>query len=146
MSREDVTALGVRPRLPRDFSRSGAPIGNAGQHEQKIGETVEVPDYQFGNVGVPTQRDHASLGAPAHRAGEVEGSGLRRAPGKDETPQRIELARTIIDRPFELTNPGVVDLRLLQLLRHFLPVGRGEERANAEQVPLDPDDQLIDAG
>ena len=39
----------------------------------------------------------------------------------------------------------VVDARLLEMLRHLLAVGRGEQRADGEQVALDGHEHLVDA-
>jgi hypothetical protein len=66
-------------------------------------------------------------------------------PGQDEGGERLEFRLAVVDRLFQLRDPGVGDARLLQLLLHLLVIGRREQRAEREEVALDRREHLVDA-
>ena len=58
------------------------------QHEQKIGQAVQVFERVGGDVLGARQRPTAALGAPADRAGDMAGGGRRTAAGQNEFLER----------------------------------------------------------
>ena len=79
------------------------------------------------------QGDDAALGAPADRAGEVEGGGRARPAGEDEAPQRGQLGLERVDPALERVD--VLVARAGQpALRAPGRVGRGEVRAEVEEA------------
>src|SRR5687767_13119184 len=113
-------SLTRRPRsLPGDFAGTSAAIGDAREHEKKVGQAIEVNDDEGRKLGRLGEGYHPPLGAPAHGARDVQRGGFRCAAGNDEGAQRLELFLALVDRALELRDTIVVDPRLRELLVHL---------------------------
>ena len=66
-------------------------------------------------------------------------------PGRMNARSGSSSASRVVDRLLELRDAALVDARLLEMLRHLLAVGGGEQRADGEQVALHGDEHLVDA-
>src|SRR5665647_2518987 len=131
--------------LPGDFARPGAPVGQARESEQKVGETIQIDDGEGGQLHLMLQADDMPLRTAAHGARDVQCGGLGRAAGNDEGAQRLELTLAVVDGALELGDASFVDARLFEMQRHFVAVGGGEERPDREQVALYGNEHLVDA-
>ena len=66
--------------------------------------------------------------------------------GDDEGFEGLELPLALVDGVLETFDALLVDVRLGEVVVHFLEVGRRQQRADAEQVALDGHQHLVDAG
>jgi ferredoxin/flavodoxin---NADP+ reductase len=130
--------------LPGDLARSGAPVCDARQHEEQIGQAIQIDHHELRNVIRATKVNHAPLRAPTHGSRDVQRRGLWRAAGYDERLQRLELVFAIVDRALQLGDTIFIDTSLRELLTHLVGMRRREQRADGEQVALDRDEHLID--
>ncbi len=90
------------------------------------------------------ESNDASLGAPADGACDVQRRRLRSATRHDERFERLELIVAAVDGALELRNPRMIDARFLEVLVHFLEIGRREQRADREQIVLNRREDIID--
>ena len=120
-------------------------VRDAREREEQVGQPIEIDDDERRNLRLASELDDAALGAAADGARDVQRGGLWRAAGNDERSERLELGVAVVDRALELGDARVVDARLLEMLAHLLAIGRGEQRADGEQVALDRDEHLVDA-
>src|SRR5204863_795421 len=135
-----------QPGLPGYFTRTRAYIRDTREHEKKVGKAVEIDHHQRWDLDLPLKPDHAPLGASTNRAGDVEHGPLTTPAGNNERPQWLELLIALVDGVLETLDALVVDVRLGEVAVHFLQVGGRQERADAEKIALDGDEDLIDAG
>ena len=84
--------LRVAAHLPgRDLERQ-VPVLVAGEDEQQVGETVDVPK----DVVVPgrlrlREGDDAAFGVPRERSGQIDGSRRGGRSGNDEARRQVDL-------------------------------------------------------
>jgi len=86
-----------------------------------------------------------TFGASAHRARHMQRGGLRRPARQDEGAERLQLGLGVVDGLLELRDAALVDPRLLEMLRHLIAVGGGEQRTDREQIALHGHEHLVDA-
>src|SRR5215510_4740652 len=99
--------------LPRDFSGAGAVIGDAGEREEQIGQTIQVDHDDFGNFCFAGELHDAAFRATTDGARHMQRGGFRRAAGNDERFERLELRIAVVDRALELRDATVVDAWLV---------------------------------
>jgi len=90
--------------------------------------------------------DDPTLGAAANGAGDMKNGALLTSAGNDEGLQRLQLLVALIDGVLQCFYPPIVDVRLGEMVVHFVEIGRGEESANTEEIALDGDENFIDSG
>jgi ferredoxin/flavodoxin---NADP+ reductase len=130
--------------LPGDFAGARAAVGDPGQHEEQVGKPIHVDHHQGWQLDLAGDGDDATLGASTDRTGDMQRGRFWCPAGKDERAQRLELLLAGIDLPFELSDALLVDAGLLELLPHAGVIGRGQQRANGEQITLDRCQHVID--
>ena len=131
---------------PGDFGGAGIPIGDTRQHEEKIGEPVQIDDYYLRHVFIAAQTDDRAFGPSADCSCDVQGCRFWRPAWKNERAQRLQSALAVVDCPLQFGDPCFGDLGLFQVLRHLLPVWRGQQRSNREEVTLYWNKQLVHPG
>jgi hypothetical protein len=131
--------------LPGYFTSTRAYVRDTREHEEEVGEPVEIDDDELGNLHVVLEVHDPALGAPAHGPGNVKRRTFAAAPGNDEGLERLKLLFAVIDGALELFYAAVVDARLREVIVHFLEVGCREQRADAEQIALHWNEDFVDA-
>ena len=137
-------------RSPRDFAGARAPVGDAREHEQQVGEPVQVDDHDLRHRDVRVAARSAitrALGAAAHRARDVQRGRLRRAARQDE---RLAAARA---PPRRRRSPARAAAMRVSSRRAFsscslVPCsgcGVASSAPMREQVALDRREHLVDA-
>src|SRR5262245_47999926 len=72
-------SVSVAGTLPGHLAGAGALVRDAREHEEQVGEAVEIDHDDLRDLGVALERDHGAFRATAGRARDVERRGLRRA-------------------------------------------------------------------
>jgi A/G-specific adenine glycosylase len=116
-------------------------IHGAGEHEQQIGQPVDVTDQD--RIDWRVQRHDPPLGAAADGASDMQRGARGRAAGEDEPTQRRQRGLQTIDQLLEHYDLRVGDNGFLYPWRELL-AGIGELGAEREQVPLDCHDFDVD--
>lgn len=116
-------------------------IHHAREYEQEIRQPVDVS--QEDGVDGRRQRDHAALGPPAHRAGEMERGARCGTAGQNESLEGRKLRLERVDDGFEMSDMRLVERRL----RHAAgdSIGRVRElRAKSKQVALNANERFVE--
>src|SRR5690606_33847121 len=112
--------------LPLLLRQSPPPVGDPGQGEKKVRQTVQVSHDNRRNSLVTGHVNNTSLGATADRARKVKRRRLGRPARHDEVLERLEFGVPVVYRLFQLADSPFVQARLLELRLHLLAV-RGRE-------------------
>src|SRR6266566_3025256 len=135
----------IVPGLPGHFTRARPDVRDTREHEEKVGQAVEIDDHKRWNLHLALQPYDSPLGSAADRAGDMEDSAFAAATGKDESLERLELPLAVIDRVLEVLDSTLVDVRLAQLAVHLLEIRCGQKSADAEEIALHWNQDLVDA-
>jgi hypothetical protein len=130
--------------FPGSFTRTRAHVRDTREHEEEIGEPVEIDDYDLRNLHLPLQVNDPALRSPAHGSGDVEGGSLPAASRNDEGLEGLQLLLAVVDGVLEVPDAAIIDVRLREVAVHFLEIGGREQRADAEEVALHGDQDLVD--
>jgi len=129
------------PMAPEHLDAVLVPRQHARDHEQQVGEPVQVAGHFGGHVLRTGEGPHATLGPPRHRAGEVAGRGGGAAARQDEV---LEGRQVCVETVEHLLQPVHV------LIGDHAVAGHAEFPAQVEQVVLHVgeaiDDGLRQAG
>src|ERR1700694_3521180 len=87
----------ARRELPGYFTSPGVDVRHAREHEQEIGQAIEVNDDQRWNLDVSLKRHHPSLSAAANCPRHVKDGALTTSAGNDEGLERLQLLLALID-------------------------------------------------
>jgi len=79
------------------------------------------------------ESDHSALGASANRAGNVEDRTFAATPRDDECLKGLELLLALVDGVLEVPDAPFINVRLGQMVVHFVEIRRGQQRADAER-------------
>src|SRR5215831_516499 len=141
-----AVGLAILPRHPQYVVGAFAIEESAGD-EQEIRQAVDVLERRRRHLlaRLVGKLDHQPLAAPAHRAGEMQMGGRRRAAGQHERAQRAELGIECVDLLLEPRHLRVADgePRAARPLALGL-IGRAEIGAEIEQVVLDARQHGVD--
>src|SRR5687768_2711535 len=135
----------AKRRSPRHLTRASLLVREARQHEQEIGQSIQVAYDDFRNLHLSSEVHDTPLSAPTNRPCDVQSGSLRRATWNDEAAQLVQLSFTRIDGTFQFADALFVDARLCELLAHLLQLWCGEHRADAEEVALHRYQDFVDA-
>ena len=80
-------------------------IGQAGQREEQIRQTIEVDHEELRHLGFVREVDHAPLRAAAHGAGEVQRGRLGRPRGQHKRAEHGQLLVGRVNDALELGDP-----------------------------------------
>src|SRR5205085_12102002 len=92
----------VRTGVPKRLGalpRAGADVGCAAEHEEEVGEAVQVADDL--GCAVVVDGDGAALGAAAYGAAHVQLCGGGCAAGDDERAEGLEFGVDLVERVLE---------------------------------------------
>src|SRR5207237_8365774 len=114
--------------------------------EEQVGAPIQLDHDDRWDLDIMLESDHAALSASTSRAGDVEDGALATAAGNDERLEWFELLIAVVDRVLEILDAPLVDVRLDQVVVHFVEIGRRQQRADTKEIPLDGDQNFVDAG
>lgn len=109
----------------------------AGEYEEKIRQTVEVADQDFGGVFKLGQANYPAFGAAAYRASQVPERDSRAATRQYEVAQRGQLRIHQIHRLFEQVDVVIAEVRC----RAVFAWGGGQVGSQGKQAILDDEQQ-----
>src|SRR5690606_14438828 len=97
-----VTTSGVATLLPQHVAAAAGAVEHAREHEEQIGQAVQVLPRRLADRLVLGQRDDGALGAAADGTGLVRQRRGARAAGQDEVLERFERVVEAVERLFQL--------------------------------------------
>ena len=116
-------------------------IHGACQHEQQVGEAIDVP-HQHGVHG-RIEGNHPPLRPATHGTGHVQGGARRAAAREDEPSKRRQLGLVSVDGQLEPLHV-IVSKRGLGHTRRDFVAGIGQLGAQREQIALQAHEHRID--
>ena len=138
-----VTRRHLKDANMQPTSFEDRPEGIAREHEQEIGQTIDVLQQQ--RIDGRLERDHASFRTPAHGTRDMERGSARRAACENEIRQRRQAGLEPIDQMFHPLDVTVTQQGFWNL-RRDLPGRIRQLRAEREQIALQTDDLVSDLG
>ena len=114
--------------LPQHFAVARRAREHACEHEQQIGQAIEVADRFGAHRFDARQRNDFAFRAPAHGACEMAARRGHAAAGQDEILERRQIGVEAVERGFEAVDVGCVDHRHAR---------NAQLAAEIEQVVLD---------
>ena len=103
--------------IRRLFFRAGALVGDAGHHEEEIGEAIEIGQGVFVDRRLAGERDDRSFGAARDGAGQMQCGAQLSSARQNEFAQRLQFFEQQVDQPLHLGHAFFDDPRYLNLQR-----------------------------